>query len=384
MFDLIAAAANDVAQLFQQTAQQLVEAGELHQLFDLRLLEQRYQLGLPLEQQASFDEVPAAQREALEQAYLRACREVGQLLIERGQAREAWTYLRPVGEKQSLQQWLERSVFDEENAEELIELALYEAIDAERGFAWLLAHRGTCNAITEFDALAGNLSVPDQRACAAVLVRHMHAELLENLQGHLLRLERETPTPDSISTLLDAQPDLLADGAYHVDTSHLATTVRFARALFSRTPAEPKLLEMAIDLATYGSQLAKELQYPDQPPFENLYPAHLHLFRATTGIEVEPALEYFRQQAGSVATEYYGLSAIETYLILLAHTDQAQLGIEEYARLVPVGSSLSAHAPTLLQLAQQCDGWDRYFAICQQRQDAVGYTAGLLSQRRAQ
>lgn len=379
MFDRISAVADDAAQMFQQTAQQLVEAGELHQLFDLRLLEQRHQLGLPLDQRATLDEVPSPEREQLEQAYLQACREVGRLLLDRGQAREAWTYLRPAGEKALLQQWLERAVPDGEQADQLIELALYEAIDPERGFAWLLAQRGTCNAITEFDALAGQLPVPDQRACAAVLVRHLHAELLGNLRGHLQRMEQPAPTSDSIVAILETHPDLLAEGAYHIDTSHLSTTVRFARSLLTKGDTETQLLQLAIDLATYGSKLAKDLQYPDQPPFEDLYTTHLLLFRAALGDETEPAVEYFRQQAETVATEYYGASAIEAYLILLARVGQAELAMEEYARLVPAGSALSAHTPTLLAFAEQCGKWDRYCEICEQRADAVGFAAGLLA-----
>lgn len=374
MFDQIAASSGDTAQMFQQAAQQLVEAGRLHQLFDLRLLEHRHKLGLSIESQKPLDELPAPAREQLEQAYLSACREVGMLLLKSGQVREAWTYLRPAGEKAVVREWLEQAVPDEEHADELIELALYEAIDAERGFAWLLAQRGTCNAITEFDGLAGRLSVADQKACAAVLVRHMHAELLENLRGHLERLDRQAPSSDSIVAILAEHPDLLDEGAYHVDTSHLSTTVRFSRAL-----NDAKLLPMAIDLATYGSRLAKDLQYPDQPPFEDLYCTHLLLFRATSDKEVEPAIEYFREQAETVSTDYYGSSAIEAYLILLERIGHSEQALEEYARLVPARSSLSAHAPTLLQLAAQSGCWDRYLELCEQREDAVGFASGLLA-----
>lgn len=374
MFQLIAKASHDTTQMFEHAAQQLVSTGKLHQLFDLRLLEHRYKLGLSIEHQTPLDDVPAPAREQLEQAYMDACREVGQLLLNSGQAREAWTYLRPAGEKPIMREWLEQAVPDEERADELIELALYEAIDAERGFAWLLAQRGTCNAITEFDALAGRLSVADQRACAAVLVRHMHGELLENLRGHLQRLEREVPETESIAEILSTHPDLLDEGAYHVDTSHLSTTVRFSRAI-----EDDSLLPLAIDLATYGSRLAKDLQYPDQPPFEDLYRTHLLLFRATTGEAADPAIEYFREQADSVSTEYYGSSAIEAYLILLDRIGQHEQALEEYARLVPAESSLSAHAPSLLQLAERSGCWDRYFEICEQREDTVGYAAGLLA-----
>lgn len=374
MFDRIASASPDTAQMFHQAAQQLVEAGLLHQLFDLRLLEQRHKLGLPLQQHEPLDEVPSPAREQLEQAYLQACREVGQLLLDNNRAREAWTYLRPAGDKKQMQQWLARAVPDEEHAEELIELALYEAIDAERGFAWLLAHRGTCNAITEFDALAGQLSTHDQTACATVLVRHLHAELLQNLRSQLERLKIETADTDSIAEILNTNTDLLADDAYHVDTSHLATTVRFARTI-----DDPHVLPLAIDLAVYGSRLGKELQYPDQPPFEDLYRTHLLLFQASLGKEVEPAVEYFRQQAETISTDQYGSNAIEAYLILLARTNQSALAMEEFARLVPADKTLSPHAPTLLHLAEHQNCWVRYLEICKQRSDVVGFAAGLLA-----
>lgn len=374
MFDRISDSPNDAAQLFEQAAHYLVETGNLHELFDLRLLEQRYELGLPLDRQPSFDEVPAPQREQLEQTYLKACREVGSLLLDRGQASEAWTYLRPAGEKAMLREWLAQAVPRQENADQLIELALYETIDPERGFAWLLAQRGTCNAITEFDAMAGRLSPQDLTACAAVLVRHLHAELLGNLLGHLQQLDQPPPAERSVVAVLAAYPQLLDEGAFHVDTSHLASTVRYARSL-----TEPKLVKLAIDLATYGSRLAKDLQYPDQPPFEDLYASHLLLFRATVGDDPQAAIDYFREQAAEVSTEHYGTSAIEAYLIVLNRANQNKLAMEEYARLVPAGQGLSQYAPTLLELAQRCHDWQRYFELCQERQDAVGYAAGLLT-----
>jgi len=285
-------------------------------------------------------------------------------------------YLQPAGEKAAMRRWLERAVPDEDVADELIELALHEAIDPERGFAWLLGQRGTCNAITELEALCGRLPLKDQRACTAVLVRHMHEELLSNLRGHLERLEQPAPDEDSISRLLADHPALLDEGAYHIDTSHLATTVRLARLLTDRS-----LLLMAVELAEYGSKLSQDLQYPDQPPFEDLYPTHLLLFRATLGEEVDQALDYFGQRARTVEVKQYGATAIETYLILLERTGRAERALDEYASLVPANSSLSPYAPTLLQLAQVSGRWDRYLEICQARHDVVGFVAGQISQQ---
>ena len=376
MFDEIAAAADDAQALFLQAGQNLVRSGQYHQLFDLRLMQRRHELGLPLENITALDDLEETLREGLEKGYLDACREVGQLLLEQGRAREAWTYLRPAGEKMALREWLARAVADQEHADELIELALYEAIDAERGFAWLLAQRGTCNAITELEGLSGSLPIEDQKACSAVLVRHMHDELLNNLRGHLKRLELESPASSSIVELLTEHPALLADGAYHIDTSHLSTTVRFARLL-----TDPALLRQAIELAEYGRKLAPDLQYPDRPPFEEIYPAHLLLFQATLGDDVESAVTYFCEQAQTQEIEQHGTGAIETYLILLVRVSRPEVALEEFARLVPVDGAVSPHAPTLLQLARASGNWDRYLTICQERDDVVGFASGQLEKR---
>jgi len=376
MFDKIDSLSHDTGLMFRQAAKQLVEAGRFHQLFDLRLMQRRHELGISLCQNTPLDELEESLRNQLEESYLQACREVGQLLLESGKTREAWTYLRPVGDKAAMRRWLERVVPDEDSADELIALALHEGIDPERGFAWLLAQRGTCNAITELEGICGSLPIKDQIACATVLVRHMHEELLGNLRGHLARLELDVPQSASISDLLKSNPKLLEEGGYHVDTSHLATTVRFARLL-----TEKSLVQLAIELADYGRQLAKDLQYPDTKPFEDTYPAHLLLFKATLNEEVEQAEEYFSQQARTAVIEEEGTGAIETYLILLERVGCPEKALEEYAKLVPAGCALSPYAPTLLHLAEASMCWDRYLEICQQRDDVVGFAAGQVAKR---
>ncbi|MCA9229066.1 MAG: hypothetical protein KDA57_00325 [Planctomycetales bacterium] len=377
MFDEIASLSHEPDRMFSQAAKRLAEEGRYHQLFELRLVQRRFELGISLGQDLPLDELEDSLRVRLEDAYLEACREVGQLMLEAGKIRDAWTYLRPAGDKATMRRRLECVVPTEDSADELIALALHEGIDPERGFAWLLAQRGTCNAITELEGICGSLPITDQIACATVLVRHMHDELLGNLKGHLQRLKQPPPETHSIVELLAAHPELLDEGAYHVDTSHLATSVRFARLL-----TEPKFLRLAIELAEYGRRLARDLQYPDHPPFEDTYPTHLLLFRATLGEEVESALEFFSEQAQSAEVELEGTGALETYLILLERTGRSGEALDEYAKLVPADCALSHHAPTLVHLAQLSNRWDRYLEICQQRNDVVGFAAGQISKNR--
>lgn len=378
MIEQLESLEDDPEELFRQAARQLVADGDFHRLFDLRLLQGRHELGLAADlgtQLAELDEPHAAQ---LEQVYLDACREVGRLFLEAGQPRTAWNYLRPSGDKITIQQWLSHVVPNEQNADELIELALHDAIDPERGYAWLLAKYGTCQAVSAMEAIQGHLSIADQTACAAVLVRHVHQELLANFQRHLQELGHQTDSSASLGDLVARHSQVLAEGAIHIDVSHLAATVRAARIL-----TDQALMATAAELAEYGSHLAEDHRYPEPPPFEDTYAAHRLLFRAQLGQEVDAALEHFRQFASQEADGLHGTAAIETYLILLQRVGRPQQALNEYAALVPAECVLSGYAPRLLDLAKQSNQWDEYFAICVQRNDVLGLAAGKLAARQA-
>ncbi len=385
---------DDPEALFQTVAQSLVQAGEFHRLFDLRLIQERLRLGLPLDRRTPIDDVEEPLRSQLETGYLAACREVGELLLEAGRLREAWMYLRPAGDKLALRQRLAKVVIDDERADELIELALYEAVDPERGYAWLLGRNGTCNAITTLDGLNQQLGLADLKSCAAVLVRHVYRELHGNLRGHLARLQSQSPSPQSpppspqpqlsVTQLIDRHPELLADGNYHLDVSHLASTMRYARLL-----TEPSLVAKALELADYGARLPKDLQYPGEPPFEDQFATHRLLLQATLGQNADEALAYFARRAAASAVREDqpndaptpsaadATTAIETYLILLTRTGRHAEALAAYGELVETDRELSPHAPTMLELATASGDWDAYEKNCHARNDLIAYAAGL-------
>jgi hypothetical protein len=373
-FDDLAQLANEPEQLFQRVAQLLVEKGELHRLFDLRLIQERRRLGLPLDRRTPIDDVEEPLRSQLEAGYLASCREVGELLLESGRLREAWMYLRPAGDKHSLRKRLAQIVLDDDRAEELIELALFEAVDPERGYAWLLGRNGTCNAITTLDGMSQQLGVDDIKACAAVLVRHVYRELSGNLRGHLTRLKGSAPNNLSVIELIDQHPELLAGGSYHLDVSHLASTVRYARLLTERS-----LVAKALEMAEYGSRLPADFQYPGEAPFEDLFPSHRLLFQATLGREMDAALSYFAEKARAGRDDAQSTTAIETYLILLNRAGRPQEALAAFAELVAPDRELSSHAPTLLELATASGEWDLYKQICRSRNDVLAFAAGVLA-----
>ena len=86
---------------------------------------------------------------------------------------------------------------------------------------------------------------------------------------------------------------LLESGQYHVDVSHLAAVVRFARSL----PDDASEIDLAIELCDYGRRLDRTLQYQSEPPFEEMYESHRHFFAAIRGrdeAERNAGLDYFR------------------------------------------------------------------------------------------
>jgi tetratricopeptide (TPR) repeat protein len=378
MFDELQSLAEDPGKLLTRAAQSLVESGDAHRLFELRLLEERRRLGLALDRRTPIDEIEEPLRSQLEAAYLSACREVGELLLEAGRLREAWMYLRPAGDKLAMRRRLARVTAEGEQADGLIELALFEGIDPERGYAWLLGRQGTCSGITTLDGLEQQLSVAEVRACAAVLVRHVYNELLGNLRGHLHRLAGAAPPQLGVRDLIDQHPELQAGGDYHLDPSHLASAMRYARML-----TEPGLVAKALEMAEYGARLPADLQYRGEPPFEEVYRTHGLLLRATLGQDVDEALEYFGSRARSEKEADGGESpstaAVETYLVLLARTGRYDEALTAYRTLTEPGRDLSRYAPTLLELAEASGAWDEHAEICRQRKDVLAFTAGLLA-----
>ncbi len=348
-----------------------------HELFEARLMLARHRLGLPLVGGASIDELPEPLRTQTEEAYLQACREVGTLLVKEGRLRDAWMYLRPTGEKELIAAALEQAEPRDEEFDDLVELALHEGLAPARGFRLLLDHYGTCNAITTFETLVGQLPPAAQTLAAEQLIDHLYGELLENVQAHVDNRHPGAAAGKSLAELAAAQEWIFENESYHIDISHLASTVRYAR-LVSR----PAPLRKAWELTEYGRRLATPYRFTGEEPFADLYPAHGLFFAAALGERTEEAIAYFRERAETLDPQREGTAALETYLILLARLGRFREAMDETARLVPSGLTLSPYAPKLLELAEQSGAFDRYLEICQQRNDPLGYAAGLVAARR--
>lgn len=369
-------AAHGIEATFEKLADRLRAEGQYHDLFDVRLMQARYRHGLPVIATQTLDELSEPVRSRMEEAYLAACRETGYLLLNAGQVREAWMYLRPLGERAEVAAALRRVPADEKNYDQIIEVALHEGVCPRLGFELVLAHYGTCNAISLFEAHMHHRSREDKRAVAGLLVRHVHGELLANVRADITRRQGRAPEEGTLAALVADRDWLFADGNYHIDTSHLAAVVRFALLL-----EDPQELAVALDLTEYGRRLDPQYQYPGVEPFVDTYPAHALFFKALLGQEAEQSVAYFRERAESLAGTDVGTGAAEVYIALLARMGRYAEAMEASAHLIPPGTRTAGFAPSLLELARHAGRYDRLKQICRGRGDVLGFVAGLVEDR---
>ncbi len=359
--------------VFGRLTTQLRKDGKYHELFDARLMQSRWKLGLPVIAASSLDELPEPTRTKLEDAYLDACREVGRLLLDEGRFREAWMYLRPVGDRTPVAEAMEKIEPREENVEELIEVALHQAVSPRLGFQLVLKNYGTCNAITMFDSHMHERPKGERQEVAALLIRHLHEELKDNLVAEITRQEGTPPREPTIEGLVADRDWLFADGSYHIDTSHLGATVRFARGV-----EDPEVLRLAIDLTEYGRRLSSQYQYAGDEPFADAYAEQGLFFRAQLGQRVEEAVKVFGDKARQLDLEEHGTAPKEVYVALFARLGRHREAIDALHELIPAGTRLAGFAPSMSELALASGEYQRMAAICRERGDVLGFAAGLV------
>lgn len=347
-----------------------------HELFEALKMKSRMELGLVPTQVDRQERLSAAIEQRLEQGLIDACRRVGEGFLKSGKIREGWMYLRPVGDKVAAAQCMRALEVTDDNVDEMIEVLLHEGVDVGRGYQIALDRLGTCNSITLFESALAQRSRADQKVAAALLVRHVHRELLGNLRRDIAQREGHEPEGTTAEQLLKGRNNLLRDGTYHLDTSHLASTVRFARVL-----DDPQDLQLALDLTIYGRQLHPQFQYPGEEPFLELFPSSAVFFRTLLGQQVDAGIRYFSQKADVVDRDVYGNVAIEVLVDLLARCGRPAEALQAYEKRLDANHRPMGIAPSMLELSTQLGEFQTMREICRSRDDLLGFTAALLNER---
>jgi hypothetical protein len=360
-----------------QLATRLREEKKYHELFEALKLKVRHALGLPLLPiESNSDELPEATRDKLEDGLVDACRQVGELLLADGKVREGWMYLRPVGDKTAAAKLIANIQPDEDNTDELIEVLLHEGVDTGRGFSLLLERNGTCNSITTFDQLMHQRTRKERQAAASALLNRLYSDLIHNVKSDIARQAGEQPKETTLQSLIADRDWLFQDGAYHIDTTHLASVVRMARVL-----DDPAQLRMALDLTHYGRHLSQQLQYQGDEPFADQYPSNALFYQALLGENVDEALAFFENKAHLLDVRENGTAAIEAYLDLLTRMGRHEQALDAAIKLVPADTPSTAYGPLLMDLSQKAGNYQKLLDFCRSRGDELGFAAALVSQK---
>lgn len=344
-----------------------------HELFELRKIQLRFQMGLPLLSTDSTSHLPTDKRTSYEEGLINACREIGTALVKENRLREAWVYLQAVDDQQYVKDLIVNTKIDDENADELIELAINEAVAPIEGFQWLLDRMGTCNAITTYDSFFLMFPLSIRREAAEKLVRHLYQELKVNLVSHIQQHQPDADVEGSISTLVENRPWVFSDGMRHIDESHLAATVRIARIIKASDT-----IEFARDLSEYGGQMASDYSSQGDPPFENLYEDSLLFFDALSGNRIDEAKSHFGNLAKTCNINESTSAAVEWYIYLLEQTGLRQEAIKATIDLLPDGIPQMNIAPNFFELAKTEDEKAQITSFFREKQRLLDFGISLL------
>ncbi len=360
---------------FSELAKQLREQRRLHELFEVRLMQARLRLGLPVILGKS-QELAAADQEAIEEAYMEACRETGREWLRDGAVREAWMYLRASGDEYLMRDHLASAEPDESRVDALIDVALHEGVSPRQGLAWILEHYGTCNAITSFDNFLHGKEGPDRARCAELLVTHVYEELSRNVAADIARRDERDLAAATLVDMIGSRPELLEGQNYHLDTTHLHGAVRIAR--FAE---ELKAIEAAWELTEYGRRLDPQYQFAGEEPFEDLYPSHGLFFAAQLGRDVDAALDYFRQQARDSHEQQGPFSSIAVFLTLLTRVGRLEEAVQVARDWVPESWRSAPGAPSLWELCERLGNFTPLIDVAREKSDPIAYLAGRVAQQ---
>lgn len=358
-----------------------LHAQQKHQeLFEARKMQVRHELGLPLLSNDLPDDLDDVARRELEDKlidrYREVYRDVGLLMFRCGELRQGWMLLHAAGEELLARAELEKMEVGEENIDEFIDVALHQGVAPQLGYAAVLENYGTCNAITTYDQAMHGRPLADRQAAATLLVNHIHEELTATVKADIAQQKGSEPTETTLRELVADRDWLFGQGSYHIDTTHLASTVRFARTLTNEAT-----LRTAIDLTEYGRRLEAPFQHEGDEPFKDIYPSHALYFHAILGEETEEALEYFRQRAEEIDVAEQGAAAAETYIALLDRLGKHHEAALATVKLIPPGIYTQGLAPTMFELCERSGDFAPLIEACQERDDLLGYAAGLIQSK---
>ena len=375
IFDRLDACGNQPSTLLDRMIGHFRETRQPMELFEALKMRVRHQVGLPVVAGENDELRPDEIERQLELGLLDACREAGTMMIQDGRVREGWMYLRPTGDHQLARQLLSNVEINDDNYDDLVQVLVHEGVDIGRGYQAVLDHQGTCNSITLYEQAVAGRSKQDRQAAASRLLEHLYRELITLVHEDIAHRDAPADEGENLAELITKRPWVLGEGGYHLDTTHLASTVRIASVL-----DDPELLRKAWELTQYGRRLDSQFQYPGDEPFVDFYPAYAAYYATLLGENVDAGLKLFERKARTVDINQHGTASIEAYVDLLDRVGRPRQAVQAAIELVPDDIPPQRIVPLLLAIAAHADDsgseiYDLILEYCRRHHDVLGYTA---------
>jgi len=353
---------------------ELEAAGEFQPLFYALLMRRRVELNLSPFPLSPATELPAEAHEAYEDAIRQAARKVGTMLLARGDIAKAWAYFRIINEPGPVKDALAaHTPGPDDDVYPLVEIAWQQNVLPEKGFDLILDRSGVCSAITMVGSADLNANPTLRDYCVKRLVRALHAQLTERLAGDLTQRGVTLTEGVTIPQMLTDHPELMADDAYHIDTSHLSSVVTAAMQL-----PDCDELHQARDLALYGTKLSTNYTGDNDPPFENTYADYLPYLSAVAGIDVDANVAHFTAKLPATAVEGYRFPA-EVAVNLLLKLDRLPAALAVAREFLADADEGSTSCPGVMELARRAADYDALATQAMAKGDPVSYLASLIA-----
>lgn len=339
------------------------------QLFETRLMQKRLELGLPLIQLGSIEDLPEPERSQYEDGVRQAARETGALFLADGDISRAWPYFRAIGDRETVALAIE-SAEPGDQMDALIDIALGQRVHPRKGLELVIAKHGICRAITYFEQFP---DLENREACLILLTRTIHSELIASLSNAILCREGQTPIPNGMRGLIQSRDWLFGEFDAYVDTSHVINIIQFAVDL-----QDPEAIRLALELCEYGRHLSAQFKMRGEAPFEDIYSDYAIYLHAMLGEDLDAAIEHFR---GKIVCQDDPLRAIQSAQVLigllLRHERYDDAVLVSLEHLSGIATSQLA-CPTLYQLCQLAGDSVRLKEIARERGDLLSFTAGAI------
>jgi len=364
--------------------EELRTAEDFQNLFYALLLKKRVELGVSPFPTGPSNELPPESHEPYEQSIRDAGREIGTALLERRKFQQAWMFFRMLGEPEPVKAALE--AFEpgpDDDVYPIIEIAWQGGLLPKKGFDLVLERHGVCSAITMVSSSDINNNPELRDYCVGRLINALHAQLLDRLRGDLAGRGGTAPDNATVTQIVEAHPELLADDAYHIDTSHLSSVVQMSTHF-----SAGKENELAQELCQYGRRLSIGLQARNDPPFDDGYDDYLAFLKVIAGVpnpprvgnpaDVEEGLARFRAKAEREHAEGSTYAA-QVYVNLLLRANRTSEALAAAKSFLLAEDERNLICPGVTELAKRTGDFEAMAEAAKARNDLVGFLAGLIA-----